>query len=316
MAATTGAGPDTGLAPVVAAAPGRSRRLRRPPAALRPWLLLAPALLVVVVLFLGGFVFAVAQSFGYLPFLAQEALSLDAYRELFADPAVRASFGLTFRVALVSTALAASLAVGFGLLLRSTTRGRRLGTLLFQLNLPVPHIVAATAMLLLLGQAGLLSRVTTGLGVTDGTADFPALTGDAFGWGIIASYVWKETPFIGVVVLAALTSGIAPYEDVARTLGASAWQRFRHVTLPLLTPAVLSTSIIVFAFSFGSYEVPFLLGRPFPSTLPVVAYESYRSTDLTARAPAMAIAVVIALLIGALVLIYMRLAERYLRASR
>jgi putative spermidine/putrescine transport system permease protein len=282
----------------------------------RPWLLLAPALLVVIVMFLGGFGFAVAQSFGYLPFLEQEALSLDAYRQLFRDPAVRASFVLTFRVALLATLLAATLAVVFGLLLRGTRRGRRLGTLLFQLNLPVPHAVGATAMLLLLGQSGLLSRVSAALGFTDGTADFPALTGDAFGWGILAEYVWKETPFIGVVVLAALTGGIAPYEDVARTLGATAWQRFRHVTLPLLTPAVLSTSIIVFAFSFGSYEVPYLLGQSFPSTLPVVAYETYRDSDLTQRAPAMAIAVVIAVLIGALVLVYMRLTERYLRAAR
>jgi putative spermidine/putrescine transport system permease protein len=307
----------SGLASL-AAATGASRRLRdrRPPAALRPWLLLAPALLVVVVLFLGGFAFGVAQSLGYLPFLQSEALSLDAYRELFRDPAVRASFGLTFRIALLSTAVSAVLAVAVGLLIRGTRRGRRLATLLFQLNLPVPHVVGATAMLLLLGQSGLVSRVSTAVGLTEGTAEFPALTGDAFGWGIIAEYVWKETPFIGVVVLAALTTGIAPYEEVARTLGAGAWQRFRHVTLPLLTPAVVSTSVIVFAFSFGSYEVPYLLGRPFPSTLPVVAYESYRSTDLTQRAPAMAVAVVIAVLIGLLVLVYMRLSERFLRAAR
>jgi ABC-type sugar transport system permease subunit len=48
----------------------------------------------------------------------------------------------------------------------------------------------------------------------------------------------------------------------------------------------------------------------------VVAYETYRDSDLTQRAPAMAIAVVIAVLIGALVLVYMRLTERYLRAAR
>lgn len=299
--------------------PGRARRRvtsLRPPQRLRPWLLLAPALFVVVVLFLGGFAFAVAQSFGYLPFLDQDVLSLDAYRELFRDPALRASFVLTFRIAFLATLVSATLAIVFGLLLRGTRRGRRLGTLLFQLNLPVPHAVGATAMILLLGQSGLLSRVSTAVGLTDGTADFPALVGDPFGWGILAEYIWKETPFIGVVVLAALTGGIAPYEEVARTLGASTWQRFRYVTLPLLTPAVLSTSIIVFAFSFGSYEVPFLLGQSFPSTLPVVAFETYRDSDLTQRAPAMAIAVVIAVVIGALVLVYMRLAERYLRAAR
>lgn len=278
-------------------------------------LLLAPALAVLGLLFLGGLAMGVAQSFGWLPFLDSRELSLDAYRTVLTDPAFRASTALTLRVALVATAVSAMLAVAGGLLLRGTRRGRRFATLLFQLNLPVPHIVGATAMLLLLGQAGLLSRVTNAVGLTDGTQDFPALTADDVGWGIIAEYVWKETPFIGVVVLAALTGALADLEDVARTLGASAWQRFRHVTLPLLTPAVVSASVIVFAFSFGSYEVPALLGRPYPATLPVVAYESYVDPDLTARAAAMAVAVLIALITGVLVALYLTLTQKYLRGA-
>lgn len=292
------------------------RSLPRLPQGLRIALLLSPVLLLVLLLFLGGFAFAIAQSLGYQPYLNSEGLSLEAYRELYADPAVRASFGLTFRIALVSTAVSATLAVATGMLLRGTRRGRRLATLLFQLNLPIPHVVGATAMLLLLGQSGLVSRLSSGAGLTDGTADFPALTADAVGWGIIAEYVWKETPFIGVVVLAVLASGVVDLESVARTLGASPWQRFRWVTLPMLTPAVLSTSVIVFAFSFGSYEVPFLLGQSFPSALPVEAFRLYRDTDLAARSTAMAICVVIAAIIAVMVLAYMRLTERYLRSAR
>jgi putative spermidine/putrescine transport system permease protein len=128
--------------------------------------------------------------------------------------------------------------------------------------------------------------------------------------------VWKETVFIGVVVLAALSGAAAALEDAARTLGAGPWRRFRHVTLPVITPALVSTSVIVFAFSFGSYEVPLLLGQPFPSTLPVVAYQSYVDTDLTARPRAMAIAVVIAVVVTLVVLAYTVLTERVLRPGR
>lgn len=292
------------------------RGLPRLPQGVRIALLLSPALGLLVVLFLGGFGFAVAQSFGYQPYLDSEGLSLDAYRALLEDPAVRASFALTFRIAIVSTAVSAVLAVTVGMLLRGTRRGRRLATVLFQLNLPVSHVVGATAMLLLLGQSGFVSRLSDGAGLTEGTADFPALTADAVGWGIIAEYVWKETPFIGVVVLAVLAGSVVDLESVARTLGASPWQRFRWVTLPMLAPAVLSTSIIVFAFSFGSYEVPFLLGQSFPSALPVEAFRLYRDTDLASRSVAMAICVVIALVITVLVLAYMRLSERWLRSAR
>ena len=293
--------------------PGPPARL---PQGVRTLLLLSPALVVVLGLFVGGLALGVAASFGYQPFLPGTGLSLDAYRGLLHDVEVRRSVLLTFRIALLSTAVSCVLAVAAALLLRASGRGRRLATLVFQLNLPVPHLVGAAAMLLLLGQSGLLSRVLHAVGLVDVPADVPALTSDAFGWGIIAEYVWKETPFVGVVVLAALSGGVAELEGAARTLGAGAWARFRFVVLPVITPAVLSTSIIVFAFTFGSYEVPLLLGRPFPAPLPVVAYQAYSDTDLTARPRAMAIAVVIAVVVSLVVLAYSVLTERVLRPAR
>lgn len=275
--------------------------------------MLAPALAVIGLLFLGGLGEGIAQSFGYLPFLPGWHWSLDAYTSLFDDKAVRASFQLTFRTAFLATLLAVVLGVSGALLVRSTRRGRRVLSAVFQSTLPVPHIVGALAMLLLLSQGGLLSRLTHAVGLTSGTQSFPDVANDRFGLGILVEYAWKESPFIGVVVLSALNSGVADLEEAARTLGAARWARFRHVVLPLITPGVLATSILVFAFSFGSYEVPYLLGRPYPATLPVVAYQYYTDIDLDARPTAMAISVVIALLVGALVAVYSALSNRYLR---
>ena len=291
-------------------------RRRGLPQGLSTSLLLAPALVVVVVLFGGGVVMGVLASLGYQPFLPGRELSLDAYRGLLDDVEVRRSLVLTFRIALLSTLVSAVLAVGAALLLRGTRRGRRAALLVFQLNLPVPHLVGAAAMLLLLGQSGLVSRLLFAVGLVDAPAGAPVLTNDAVGWAIMAEYVWKEVPFIGVVVLAALSGGVSDLEDAARSLGAGAWSRFRFVVLPHITPAVVSTSIIVFAFTFGSYEVPLLLGQPFPATLPVVAYQAYADTDLTARPRAMAIAVLITFLVVLVVLAYSLLTERVLRPAQ
>lgn len=279
-------------------------------------LLLAPALTVVGVLFLGGFAYAVAQSLGHRPFLPGGALGFDAYRALWHDPAVRAALGLTLRVALLSTATAAVLGTAAALLVQSLGRARPAFAGLLQVTLPVPHVVAALCMLLLLAQGGLLSRLAHAAGLTGAPADFPPLTQDAFGWGIVASYVWKEAPFVAVVVLAALSAGTAALEDAARLLGAGAWQRFRHVVLPLVAPAVAAASVLVFAFTLGSYEVPFLLGRPFPATLPVVAYRAFRDPDLTARPLAMAISVIVAVLAGLCAVAYLALADRLRRVGR
>lgn len=288
----------------------------RLPQSLRVLLLLAPALVVILVLFAGGLVFGFMQSLNYFPIIGLHSFNFDAYRDAFADPAFRASLGLTFRVAFISTAVSAVLAVALALMLRSIRRGRRLFTFLFQLNLPIPHIVGAVSMLLLLSQSGLISRATHAAGITSTPASFPPLVNDKLAFAVIAEYVWKEVPFIGVVVLAALASGVEELEDVARTLGAGRWQRFRHIILPTITPAVLSISVIVFAFAFGAYEVPFLLGQPFPAVLPVLAYQNYTDVDLNSQPQAMAIAMIIAAIVTVLVFAYMQLSSRYLRRAR
>lgn len=290
-----------------------ARRPARLPRGLRIALLLAPALTVVVVLFGGGLFQAVAQSLGYQPFLPGRELSLDAYRALWADPAVRASVGITVRVAVTSTVAAAVLGVAAALLVRSLGRARRAFAGLLQVSLPLPHAVAALAMILLLSPSGAVSRMAAAAGLVDAPAAFPAITQDSFGWGIIVSYVWKEAPFVAVVVLAVLSRGVTELEDAARALGAGARQRLRHVVLPVVTPAVAAASVLVLAFTLGSYEVPFLLGRPFPAALPVVAYQQFRDPDLAARPLAMAIAVVTALVVGACAVAYLSLAERLRR---
>lgn len=278
-------------------------------------LLLAPAMSVVALFFAAGVSQAVAQSFGYQPFLPGWHWSSDAYRQMASDPAVRASLLLTARVALTATALAAAFGVLAALAIHRLERGRRWAAGLLQANLAVPHLVGALCMLLLLGQSGLLSRLTHAAGLSAAPAAFPPLTADRFGVGIITEYVWKETPFIAVLTLAALNRGAAELDNVARVLGAGRWQRLAHVTLPLLAPPVAAGSVLVFAFAAGSYEVPYLLGRPYPATLPVVAYQDYNATDLTARPEAMAVAVVIAVLSLAVVAIYLAVTSRLMRRT-
>ncbi|MEO6957998.1 MAG: ABC transporter permease subunit [Antricoccus sp.] len=288
----------------------RSFRSRQLPRGVRIALLLSPAAVVIGVFFVGGVAQGVAQSFGYQPFLPGYHWSVDAYGEILADPAVRGSLLITLRVSLLSTVIAAVLGVGSALAIRGLRRGRGWVSGLFQVNLAVPHLVGALCMLLLLGQSGFLSRLFYSAGLADSPATFVQLTGDRFGWGIIAEYAWKETPFVGIIALAALSRGVTDLENAARVLGATRWRRLRRVTLPLLAPPVAASSVLVFAFAAGSYEVPYLLGRPYPATLPVVALQDYRNIDLSVRPQAMALAVVITLLTTLLALTYLALAKR------
>jgi putative spermidine/putrescine transport system permease protein len=270
-------------------------------------LLLAPALLVIGVLFAGGLAVAFVQSLGHMPDIGMTGWSLDAYREVLGDEDFVDSLFLTLYVSGVSTGVSTVLAVLAALALRRS--GGRISSVVFQLPITIPHLVAAVGIALVVAQTGLGARVAAGLGLIGEPKEFPALLYDEYSVGIILTYVWKEVPFIALVVLAALRGVASELEEVARTLGAGAWQRFWYVVFPVISPSVVAASLLVFAFTFGAFEVPYLLGRSYPTMLPVMAYEEYREIDLSARPAAMAINVLIALITGAVAALYLRLAR-------
>lgn len=275
------------------------------------WLLL-PTVIVLLTLFVGGFLFGILQSLGYFSVIDQEVqkISFDAYLAAFQNETVRAGIILTFRVAILSTVLSTLIALAISLMISRTKKFKSSLIAITQFNIPIPHVVAATGILLTFSQSGLVSRLTNHFGFTDGPSDFPIITNDPFGFGIILSYLWKEIPFMCVLILSALRGPVTNLDETAKTLGASYWYRLRRVILPYIFPAILSGTIIVFAFSFGSYEVPYLLGEPFPSTVSVVAYQLYTDRDLANRPTAMALATITSVVIGILVFAYMKLTQQ------
>ena len=276
--------------------------------------LLAPAILVILLLFMGGLITGFLRSLGYFPLIGLNDFNFDAYSAIFTDNGFIRSFVLTFHIAFTSTLIASILAVASAMLLRPAFRGKRFVQFIFSLNLTIPHLVGAVGVLYLFSGSGLVSRLATGAGLIDSPAGFPAMVNDPWAIGIIIQYVWKEIPFIGVIVLAILLSVGEDYESVARSLGANRWQAFRNVTLPLIMPGVVSASVIVFAFTFGAFEIPWLLGSTFPKALPVLAFESYTDVDLAARPQAMAMAMVIAVMSSLMILAYMKVSRRYVRS--
>lgn len=270
-------------------------------------LLLAPAVGVIGVLFAGGLGAAFVQSLGYMPAIGMNEWSLDAYRQVLSDEDFLDSLALTLYVSGVSTGLSTVLAVLAALALRRA--GGRLSAVVFQLPITIPHLVAAVGIALVVAQTGLGARLAAGLGLIGEPGDFPALLYDEYSVGIILTYVWKEVPFIALVVLASLRGVASELEEVARTLGAGAWQRFWYVVFPVISPSVVAASLLVFAFTFGAFEVPYLLGKSYPTMLPVLAYDEYREIDLAARPGAMAVNVLIAMITGTVAALYLRLAR-------
>jgi putative spermidine/putrescine transport system permease protein len=279
----------------------------------RIFMLLAPALLIIGVLFFGGLLIGIMRSLNYMPVIGLTQPNFDAYISIFTSREFYLSFLLTFHISFTSTVLSSILAIGAALLLRRQFLGRAVVNFLFQLNLTVPHLVGAIGILYLFSQSGSFARLAAEWGMIARPGEFPALVFDPYAIGIILQYVWKEVPFIGVIVLANMQAIGEDYEAVARSLGASRWQCFRYILLPMIFPGVLSASVIVFAFTFGAYEIPALLGANYPAALPVLAYRKYTDVDLAARPEAMAMGIVIALLSAVMLYLYVRYTRRRIR---
>ena len=273
---------------------------------LHPYLLLSPALFLVTSIFAVGLVMGFMQSLGSFPALGLQEFTLRYYNEVFADPNFRNALGFSLHTALTSAVLATILGFVLAYGLMRNRNQRAIEQLLYQLPIIVPHTVAAFLVFSVLGQSGYLSRVAFHLGLISDIAAFPELLYDRLGIGIILAYVWKEVPFVALVVYGILQSVDARYAQSSKNLGASSIQTLMHVTLPMCAPALSTSFIIIFAYSFGAFEVPFLLGPTSPKALPVLAYLAYIEPDLSNRPYAMAINMVIAGLTVLLVFLYSR----------
>lgn len=240
---------------------------------MRDYARITPAALTIVVLFGGALVGAVRTS--VIP-LGQD-VTLAAWRSLLHDPQFADAAGFTLRTALLSTVLAALIAVAITVLVRR--RGTRVRALL-ALPVPVPHLLVATVAVLWLAPGGLAERILGGLPVT--------LVHDRAGFGIVLVYVYKEAPFLTLLLLAAMGQGHRERDEACAALGVSAAQRLRWVTWPTIRGPLVIGSIIVFAYVLGAFEVPLLLGPSYPPTLAEYAFDATRGDLISGQSTAAA----------------------------
>ena len=202
------------------------------------------------------------------------------------EPVVWSGLAWSLWVAAASTAVAAAGAVLVAVLFRGGGRGDRAARLFALLPLPIPHLAAAVAGLLLLGQSGLLSRLLAALGLLSSPSEMPALVYDRAGLGLILTLSWKEFPFLALVAFSVLATRGGRLEEVARTLGATPVAVFRRVTWPLLWRGLLPATVAVFVFVASTYEATAVLAPSDPLALPLLTLERYTDADLSRRGDA------------------------------
>jgi ABC-type sugar transport system permease subunit len=246
---------------------------------------------------------------GVFPFVG-----LDNYRRIFADPLFLLSLKNTLLFSAVSVGAEIVLAVAIALLIseRSVWTGRATRVLIL-LPYAVPPIANGQIWAFLYSfDFGFLNRILFALGIIETPINWTGDPKTAL-FALTVPYIWRTLPFAVLLIHAAL-EGIAPeLYEAAEIDGATAWQRFRHVTLPLLRPIIVVILVLRTSFAFTVFEEVLAItqGGPGDATW-VAAWYSYRRSfappfDIGIGS---ASAYVLALVIGLLALGYVKLLYR------
>ena len=161
------------------------------------------------------------------------------------------SIGIALLTTVIATLLGTLAALG---LRRYQFRGRAVLQLLLFPPITIPWLIIGTAMLVFFFWAGL------GRGLH----------------AMLLGHVALALPYVVIVIGARLQSFSVSLEEAAATLGASAWQTFRRVTLPMLAPGIVAAAVFAFAISFDQFVISYFLAAPGVTTLPVEIYSAIR----------------------------------------
>ena len=275
----------------------------------RGWLKGAIAFLPVLIIIAIFYFYPLYVTFERSMLRGDEFIGLERYFDFLSNPDITRAFVNSFRISLLSTVISIVLGVIIALALRDTFVGKRISVFLFQTNISIPHIAIATMVVFLLGSSGVLSSLFYQMGWISNWTEFPKVIQGVSPWGVVFSYCLKFIPFIGMAVLAVLQAFPKEYEYQSRTLGVGRLNTFFHVTLPAIVPAIATSSIIIFAFSLGCYEVPTILLRDV--TIPTLIYNSfYDFYDPEGRPTGYAAAIMLTLIIVTIASVYLYLTSR------
>ena len=229
------------------------------------WAFLAPALLYVLAIVAWPLVQTVILSF--------TDASLRKTTDWVGSANYEKIFNATFATVIVRTfiwtffSVALKMIIGTcgAVLLNAAVPGRHL----FRILIMPPWIVPMAIGIFMWGwmyngQFGMISGLLQRFGLVDGPVAFLAYGRSAF-WATIVTDVWIGVPMVTIYFLAAMQAIPKDLYEAAWTDGASRWTRFRRITLPLMSPAIITMSMLSLIATFNSFDIIWILTQGGPS---------------------------------------------------
>jgi multiple sugar transport system permease protein len=303
-----------------ARSPGIARRARRR-VPLLPYLLIGPAMLLMIAIALYPTYYAVQLSLydaNLARFNRARFVGLDNYWKLFGDEVFRISVLQTIRWVgvVIAGQLAMALPVALFLNLNFSWRG------VIRTAILIPWVIPAAVTALIW-----VFMFDANLGVANDILVRLGLIGSYWTWLsdfktafflVVMAAVWSGFPFMAIVLLAALQTIPDELYEAAHIDGAGVWSRFRHITFPLLVPTILLILLLRTIWLSHNVDLVYIMtvGGPGYSNYTTAVYSFLLTTSQFEIGYASAVAVVLAIALLLISSVYVRHMERtqeYLR---
>lgn len=271
---------------------------------------LLPLLIPFLLLFASGLGLTLLQSVGLFTPVPPAFKGFEAYRELLKDPWFLSSLKFSLKTAFFSASVSVVIGTFLARVIWLMPPSSRALAVVYKIPLILPHIVAGFFIQIFFSQSGMISSLLYQTGVISSHSEFPSLLYTESGLGIIAGYIYKEVPFVVLLQLAVYDRMDPRMISAAKNLGAGPLRIFFRIILPQLTPVLNTTFIILFLYSFGAFDLPFIIGGSRPEMLSVMVYNYFFQRELAYRPVAMAALSLMFLFASLFVFFYSKAASR------
>ena len=261
--------------------------------------LIAPAAIYILLIVAWPVVETIRLSFTNSSLAGEDYVGLENYEKMLSSKKFNKIVTRTFIWMFLSVSLKLFVGLIGAILLNANLKGRSMFRVLIMPPWVVPIAIGMLGWLWLYnGYFGIIAGVGMHTGILDGPFGFLAYKQSAFISTIIAD-VWVGTPMVTVFFLAAMQGVPKDLYEAAYCDGASRWDRFFKITLPQITPVIITMSILSAIWTFNSFEVIWILTeggtRGATTTLIIDTYKQALGNYKFGRGAARAVVVMILL---------------------
>lgn len=240
-----------------------------------PWYFAAGALIVYGALFVLPSIIGIGYSFTDWSSYSDQLsfVGLDNFAEIFSPKRDYLDYIVnTLWFTLATTVLKTGLALAFALLLSRGVRGLNLHRSVLYMPAVLSVLIVGMVFTSILDpRYGLLNQSLRAVGLDALTQKW--LTNPQIAmWSVIGVDVWRGVGYIMTILIVGILSISETYNEAAQIDGANAWQRFRHITLPLLRPTLAVTIVLNVLYGLKVFDIVYVLTNGGPGHRTEVLY--------------------------------------------